>query len=55
MVRDLIATEMGLETLFTCVLRIEPVKTLDVIVEVLSGAMATEEVDNALSTLTVTK
>lgn len=53
MMRDLIATEMGLETLFTCALRAEPVKTLDVIGDVLGGAMAAEEVVKALSALTV--
>ncbi|MFX0079258.1 MAG: hypothetical protein ACFE8O_08465, partial [Candidatus Hermodarchaeota archaeon] len=42
MMRDLLATDMGLETLFTCSLRAEPVKTLDVIGDVLGGVMAAE-------------
>ncbi|MFX0169759.1 MAG: hypothetical protein ACFE89_10440 [Candidatus Hodarchaeota archaeon] len=54
MMRDLLATDMGLETLFTCGLRAEPVKTLDIIGDVLGGIMAKEEVAKALSTLTVT-
>jgi hypothetical protein len=54
MMRDLLATEMGLETLFTCALRAEPVQTLDVIGDVLGGVIAAEEIVKALSTLTVT-
>ncbi|MFW9831523.1 MAG: hypothetical protein ACFFD8_07085 [Candidatus Thorarchaeota archaeon] len=55
MMRDLTATDMGLETLFTSALRAEPVKTLDLIGDVLGGIMAKEEVIKALSTLTVTQ
>jgi hypothetical protein len=54
MMRDLLTSEMGLETLFTCALRAEPVKTLDVIGDVLGGIMAAEEIVKALSTLTIT-
>lgn len=54
MMRDLLATDIGLETLFTCSLRAEPVKTLDVIGDVLGGVMAAEEVVKALQTLTIT-
>ncbi len=53
MMHDLLATEMGLETLFNCALRAEPTKTLDVIGDILGGVMAAEEIAKALTTLTV--
>ncbi len=54
MMQDLIATETGLETLFTCVLYAEPEKTLESLGEVLGGMEVAEEVVNALSKVTLT-
>lgn len=55
MIRDLVITEMGLEILFTCAFRVDPVKILEVIGDVLGGTMAAEEFVKALSTLKVTQ
>jgi len=53
MMHDMLATPMGLETLFTCALRAEPVKTLEVIGDILGGIMAAEEIVKTLSQLTI--
>ena len=49
MKHDMLSTDMGLETLLNAALLAEPVKTLDVVGDVLAASMVVEEVINALA------
>jgi len=49
MKHDMLSTDMGLETLLNAALPAEPVKTLDVVGDVLAASMVVEEVINALA------
>jgi len=49
MKHDMLSTDMGLETLLNTALLAEPVKTLDVVGDVLAASMVVDEVINALA------